>query len=71
MTALDDKCISIRDYIDVLMAERDRRYEDRFIAQQEALKLALAAKNTHVATAISLVVGLSGLVAALLALWKH
>lgn len=71
MPDLDERCISIRDYMDTLFRERDKQYEQRFKAQQEALAIALAAKNVTAALAVSLIVGALGLVGALVALWRH
>jgi len=57
--------------MDTLFRERDKQYEQRFKAQQEALAIALAAKNVTAALAVSLIVGALGLVGALVALWRH
>jgi hypothetical protein len=71
MSDLDNKFITLREYIDTLFRERDKQYEQRFKAQQEALGIALAAKNVTAALAISLIVGVMGLLGAVVALWRH
>jgi len=40
-----DGGVSLRQYLERLIAEHDRRYQERFDAQEQALKVALAAHN--------------------------
>jgi hypothetical protein len=67
VTQKSNKEITLRE----LMDERDKRYEERFKAQQEALKLALAAKNTYAGLAVSLSLGLTSIALAIFALMHH
>jgi hypothetical protein len=62
--------ISLKEYFEARLEEADLRNEQRFRAQEEALKLALAAKNINAALAVSLVVGLMALAVALFTLFK-
>lgn len=64
---MDSEQISIKIYIDTLFHALEKRYDDRFRAQEKALELALAAKTNHTGTVIAAI----GLILAIAALWKH
>ena len=40
--------VSLRDYLERLITEHDRRYSERFEAQEKAIRVALAAHNRTV-----------------------
>lgn len=49
-----------KSFVIAIMDERDRRYNDRFIAQEKALQLALDAKRGAIGVAVSVALSLIG-----------
>lgn len=66
--AIEDS--SLRAELIRLMDERDRRYKERFEAQENALKLALDGKRQMVANTIAMVSALAAIVIAIIAVFK-
>lgn len=64
---INDTVVTLREYMEALLRALERRQDDRFRAQEEAVKLALAAQNDYTGK----IMGAIAILLALFALFKH